>query len=173
MNVMPELYVRMCVFVFHIYDTWYRGLGVYREECALLHNVRLTCVAHLWYNLESDREDCGKQRDRRGKTVCNCVCDRDSEWERGGLLMIFTAAIKAPLSWWIIIFLIGGFGDTHSHTHEHAQSLALVSKHARIRAHTGYQPENGIRVCVSLCVHWPPDTQCRAWTSLPRNANVF
>lgn len=61
-----------------------------------MHSMRLTCVASSSSDLVSDIEDCGKERDIREvrREMCVCECER----ERGLLKMIFTAAIKAPLS---------------------------------------------------------------------------
>lgn len=130
--------------MFHIYDTWYGGLGVYQEECALLHNVRLTCVAHLWHNLESDREDCGKQRDRRGK-LCVIVCVTE------------TAREREVVCWWFLL------QPLKLHYHDGSlSSLSGVWRHTLTHTWTCSKPCTCEQTCTYTCTHrlsaWEWDT---------------
>lgn len=95
----------------------------------------------LWESREIDVREIEGQTEKRGQ-------------ERAGRSkMIFTAAIKAPLSWWIIICLTEGLENTkwtHSEPHICEQTCVCTFTH-RLSAWQWL-------VCV--CV-WPPDTDCR------------
>lgn len=108
------------------------------------HEAKLY-VASSSSDLVSDRKDCGKKKERRSKKkgVCVWVCEKG----RDGLLMIFTADIKAPSTWWIIICLTAGTW----HTHKHSSSLIIVHQH--VHAPTCYQLENEVEDEVCVCAY--------------------